>query len=228
MAKRGGQSSGSRGRPSKKQHGEQEDDESEAMVVDGKGKGKGKGHHKITHQDMASAFPSVVKATLSTLQSVREVESVLFDVALLDKEAPTILAMKTATTEWMTKVTANGQGHGLGPPHLAAWEALAASLIELDIGAANKTALREHLEAFKVLTMIEKGIAVRLCKVKRTFDPLKVRLIISLRGSLEPLRPTVISALVQAGASMKAGRAPAGNLERKLQQMLEKWKISTE
>ncbi len=214
-----------------KKNKEASEDPIESDAEGGKGSsGKGKGKQKTNKYQLdlkavSRAMPVVVKATLSSLQANREIESVLYDVALTATNTEIPASMKKFTTEWNKKVKESGSGHGLGPPHLAAWEGFLVALMAGDIGASNKVVINQILEAYKTATPEQAGLDVRLCRCKKTFNPEKVRIIISVRGSLEQHRHTLRESLKQLGAELKSGRAPPSGLERSLQEMLEEWKI---
>lgn len=181
--------------------------------------------YRVTVKEMEAAMPVIVKATLSSLQSNRDLEAVLLDVGLLERGSKVATAMKQATTEWSEKVKESGKGHNHGPPHLSAWEALLRSLIGEEIGAANRKLMQEAYDKYKEQTLEQKSLDVRLCRLKKTYDKDKVKIQLALRGQLEHLRGTVREAMKQAGCELKSGRAPMGGLERKLQEMLENWQI---
>ena len=198
-----------------KKGGNQDEAEDEAMVAT----------YKVTPTAAASALPLVVKATLSCMQANRDYESILVDVGLVAKDSNLVKKMKQATTEWNEQVKRDGKSHQHGPPHLRAWAALLLALTEEDVGAANKQLIQKAHASFQEMTSEEKGLNVRMCRMKKCYDKNLMKLQFAVRGSLEALRGTVRGALAQCKVDMKSGRAPATALERKLQDLLEEWQL---
>jgi len=216
---------------SKAKHGknhEHEDDESTEPPQEARASGAGQSSttkYKVDHKELSKAQPVIVKGILSCLQSSRELESIMIDVVILPAESPVVARMKHFTKQWSVKVKEAGQGHGLGPPHLSAWEGMLESLGEGDIGQANKTVVQEILAEFRSATPQQTSLTIRMCRAKPTYDKTKVKLMMAVRGQLESKRHNLLEALRQLSGEIKSGRAPPTGLERSLQEMLEKWAI---
>ena len=117
-----------------------------------------------------------------------------------------------------------GEGEGPQLRVLPAWEALLGSLLEEEIGALNKTKLKELHSSMIELTMEEKLLHIRTCRFKKAYDPDKLKLVVAVRGAVEPYRVHLVVALGQVGAEVKQGRAPPGGMERAIQNLITRWK----
>ena len=134
-----------------------------------KGRGKGKRRQKLTQSQVDEAIPLQAKAVSSCMQSDRDQEAVLFEVAMVDAQAAIPVKMREATKKWQEAMEEKGKGHNLGPPFLPAWEALLGSLLEEEIGAPNKTKLKELHSSMVELTMEEKLLHIRTCRPKKAY-----------------------------------------------------------
>ena len=206
-----GATGGKKGRASKEE-GQEEDEEMEIK-------------YKLTAAAVASGLPIIVKATLSCLQANRDYESILIDVGLVAKDTNIVKKMKKSTNEWSELVQKDGKGHQHGPPHLRAWGALLLALIDEDIGAVTKEKLTEAHQEFEEMTVEQKGLDVRLCRLRKCYDKTLLKLQFAVRGNQETLRGVIRTSLTQCKVDMKSGRAPTTAMERKLQEMLENWQI---
>jgi hypothetical protein len=202
-----------KGRASKEKEEGQEEDENMEIK------------YKLTPAAVASGLPIIVKATLSCLQASRDYESILIDVGLVSKDTNIVKKMKKSTSEWSELVQKDGKGHQHGPPHLRAWGALLLALIDEDIGAMNKEQLTKAHREFEEMTVEQKGLDVRLCRLRKCYDKTLLKLQFAVRGNQETLRGVIRNSLTQCKVDMKSGRAPTTAMERKLQEMLENWQI---
>ncbi len=73
------------------------------------------------------------------------------------------------------------------------------------------------------MTEIDRQLTVRACRVKSTYDPKKVRLVLAVKGEFEQFRQSLTHSLIQTGAEYKTGRAPTGAMERAIQDLLKSW-----
>jgi len=188
-------------------------------------KGKGKGTKKLTQEQVGAAMPLVLKAVSHSLLSVRELEAVAYDVVLLIAESPILNLMRVKTKQWTEEAQKRGKNHGLGPPHLSAWEGLLEGLLApgMEIGAVNRANIVKLAEHTKGLEEGEKMLLVRYCRAKTTYNKETAKLVLALRGEFEQYRAPLLRALEQAGGEAKAGRAPRGGMERALQKFLDEW-----
>lgn len=150
-------------------------------------KQKAKRYKKITAGKAANIVPTLVKAVAQTMSRTSELESVAYDAVLFTRSCPVLDKVKEMTSSWAAAVAAKGKGHGLGPPHLQAWEGLCVGLLAdgLEIGMANRESLRGYREKMAEMSTEELGLAVRHCKAKPGYEMGHVKLVLSLRGDLE-------------------------------------------
>ena len=164
------------------------------------------------------------------MSRTRELEAVAFDVLLFTKVSPLLDSVKKKTTEWSKIVKERGRGHGQGPPHLRAWVGLCEGLLEtgLEIGMTNREQLTKYHQQYKDMPPEEQALAVRYCRSKPGFEKGHMKLIVALRGSLEDMRPHLVSALAQAGGELKTGRAPRSGVDRAFQNFLDNLEVEEE
>eukprot|EP00972_Heterocapsa_arctica_P111307 16387454-Heterocapsa_arctica.AAC.1 len=92
--------------------------------------------------------------------------------------------MKKKTKQWGDEVQKKSNEHGLGPPHLQAWEGLLEGLLApgLEIGAANRVDLLKLKEINNKMDEGEKSLVVRHCRAKTTYNKEIGKLVFSIRG----------------------------------------------
>ena len=83
--------------------------------------------------------------------------------------------------------------------------------------------LKKLMDVETSLPEIDRQLAVRACRIKTTYDPAKVRLVLAIRGEYKQYRNCITHALIQTGAEYKTGRAPTGTMERAIQDLLKTW-----
>ncbi len=164
----------------------------------------------------------LAKGVAHCLQQGREHESVLYDVVLVPSDNTVPKEMKVETQKWDKDVKAKGKGHGCGPPHLRAWSGLIAGLMKSDVGARNKERLLELEKLTSEATAMERDLMIRACKAKVCYDKDMTKIAIALQGKAEPYRDLIVGCLEQIGGSRKSGRAPPSNLERSIQNLIDK------
>jgi hypothetical protein len=174
-----------------------------------KGTGKGKKKHRVTVEHTKEALPLILKVCSQLSQANQEAEGALYDVVLTDKTSAVHQAM---TKEWSEQVKAEGSGHNRGSPHLQAWWGLLEGLADSEIGARNKEAIRTITELCKRLQdQHNLSMDVRACRIRKAYDPDKVKLTLALCGALELHRAPIMQSLGQlVGTKILSGRAPAG------------------
>ena len=185
----------------------------------------GQRRHKPPKNAFEQTGPLLAKATSFLLQSAREVDSILLDMVIVPADHAVATAMKAKTKEWSDQVKEAGKAHALGPPHLSAWVGCLAALEKLDIGAKNKTSLKDMQADLDEMQKTSVPMCVRACRVKQTYDKTKVKIILAVRGDLEKYRPAIVDSFVQVGADYKCGRAPPSAMERAIQDLLSSWAV---
>ena len=161
----------------------------------------------------------MIKCILQTVQGLRDVSGVVLDVCLV----PAISRLVELTRQQggrYARATSVG-GHGLGPPQIYAFAAVLSFLAELPTASA---ADARNLSTFGLRSIDRRCDLVRMCKCAKLFDQTKRKLVMAFGHGPEALalRSRVLEVLgAVEGIEMKWGRAPAGNLERRLQGFLE-------
>ena len=211
------------GMPQRKKGKGEDEEMEEDSAKDG---GNNKQHKKMTQKQMAEAMPLLLKANCFLLQGQRELEAVVMDVLLIPTSLALVAKVKEATKEWAAKVKEEGKGHKLGPPYLTVFNTMLPWLSEQDTGAKNKKEIADYVKENQELAVDDQLMFVRSCRLKRAYDPEQQKLVFALRSTaaMESLRKVLVDGFVQLGGSFKTGRAPAGGMERKLQEILNNMK----
>ena len=149
----------------------------------------------------------------------------MIDVGMISTDTEIVKKIRKSTAQWSEEVRKDGKGHQHGPPHLRAWAAMLLALIDEDIGGVNKEKLKLAHTTFEEHTMDQKGMDVRMCRLRKCYDKTKLKLQFAVRGEAEQLRGIIRMSLTQCKVDMKSGRAPSSAMERKLQEMLGSWQI---
>ena len=163
----------------------------------------------------------LMKMMLQAHQSRRSLEGILLDTFILPADSQEVTSISEQTLAYDKKVKAAGRGHSLGSPHLYAWMGLISSLVKRGekIGSATAERIAGYKAKMEEQSLEELADEVRLCKVDKVYSENMKRLTMSVERS--GIRLDVIKALTELKAVRKQGRAPAGHMERELQQWLE-------
>ena len=127
------------------------------------------------------------------------------------------------TQAYQSKVKGN-KNHGLGPPHVYAYQGFLGGLDKHHangLGAKNLTELRELKKRMEEMTWQEAVEEVGIFKVSKVYDKDKRRLTMALAPQLLAERKLLSCCLDQLGWVKKEGKAPPSHMERELQTFLE-------
>ena len=139
---------------------------------------------------------------------------------VIKQEATEYKRPKEQLRAYSDQATAKGNGHGLGPPGVAAFTGLLQALSERGsavrasnaAGVASFKQTRDDLEP-------ERAFDLPHCKLAKVYDPAlcHLELVISVAEHREHVR----GAIGQTGANRLLSQAPSGALERALSAAIE-------
>ena len=150
---------------------------------------------KAFTSDQWQMMTAMLKLVLQTVQFSREFQGILFDVFFL--------------------ASMQGKRYAL-PPHAYVFDALVSWISQLDSATSVDTL---HWKQYQTLSMDEKLELKKMCWIAKLFDPKMKKLVMCSGAGPEAraLRSRLLQVLkAQEGRIWKAGRPPAGNLERLL------------
>ena len=171
---------------------------------------------------------------------MRDVEGVVFTVFEAPDSDNLIEAMARQGQLYAQKVSSEGKGHDLGPPHLYVMSSLlkemakelqnqvqglaAAAAGEEDAKAKlmkdDLKVIQNSLSSWKEMTREERNDLVPFIRVAKMYKSEKKKLIISMSCATEMSKSMrqVVYRLLRSREewSTKSGRAPAGHMEREL------------
>ena len=211
-----GEQDGQKGRRKKKsQPGGTEDDVAIGGTFSGQ-KGSAKGANKSTDAKLHNA---VLKTLCVLCQQVREVRGAVFMCWMIKQEAPEYKKPKEQLRAFSE--LAATEGHGLGPPGIAAFTGLLQALSERGstMGAANAAGVANLKQTWDDMEPEGAFDLVPHCKLATVYDPAlsRLELVISVAQHREHIR----GALAQTGANRLLGQAPSGALQRALSAAIE-------
>ena len=177
---------------------------------------KKKGQALKLNNGVKQLLKDILKSVLSVQQAQRSLDSVVFDVILVEETNPAAIGM----AEQGRAYAAVQDKSNIGSPHLFVFGGLLQAVVGAGekIGQANLLALTKALEEYGLAEQEEKGEMILFAKMERTFKPNIKRVILSIERA--PFRRFLINALQQLGGERRQGRAPRGAQERGLEQWL--------
>jgi len=185
-----------------------------------------KDKYSVKHPANRATMEILLKAVLQVFQRLRDVESILLEVYLVNKDCPVAKDLTEEIGNYERAVRAAGKGHSYGQPHKHLYLRLLESLSQQDkVLPEIRTQLKAEYERLNALDKDEadKQIlqVVQLLRITKTFKSDTKRVLLS--QTRNPLQMHITEALVQCGLDRKWGRAPRGALEDEL----EKWLTRT-
>ena len=165
----------------------------------------------------------MMKSQLRMEQRVREIEGALMMTFVGKAEDLMLNEISCQTQAYQAKVKGQ-KNHGLGPPHVYAFQGFIAGLVkhhEAGIGQKNLgeiQMLKAKLEDMKWEEVLEEVLVFRVSKV---YDKEKRRITLMLAAHLRDTTKLVGACLEQIGWEKKEGKAPPSHMERELQAFLE-------
>ena len=160
----------------------------------------------------------MMKQVLKNSQTCREIVSCIAEVVTIQADGAECKGMRLQTAAYQQKVE---QGEPpMFPPHLVAFAGLLDAIVEkgeVTVGSSWKDVkfMKDEYDNFDTDHRID---MCKMCKNEKMFrtDLRKVSLVI-----VHPRCERLLEALVALGAQRKMGKAPAGYMERDLQEWLQ-------
>ena len=217
--------------------GEEGEDSSKALKGISRAVGKKSAHERAEGSTAASSVPSekkkvtevmkqhktlfslIIKQILANTQADRDAMQILYDVYLSGAEIPPIQLATQQNTLYNKKVQKAGKGHSLGPPFVYTALGLFAGVLQITPEGAKKEEIKNILKTYKELSLEEKVDILKFCRIVKTFDSSKKKLVLSWGpGQMaQEFRSSIMGALANAeNMDYKVGRPPAGCMEREL------------
>lgn len=184
--------------------------------------------YKAPVNSFANAGPLLAKATSNLLQNSREADSIVYDVALLTRDHEVVKAMKEATAQWNTKIEEASSGTALpGPRTFLLGRGTPAARSPSRQRRARQAGHPRQGRRTSVDGRHDRDAARAHREVVpgegHVHQRERARLAYALRPPLDGCRETLVNSLLQIGGGPKVRRAPAGGVERDLDQWSGSW-----
>lgn len=200
-----------------------------------KGGGRGSGGTKRGDPDLYRILPAIAKLTLQNTQHIRALDSVMYEVHIINAKHKIVEETRQYTKDYQDEVTkvkkAKGDLAAMGPPHLAAWEGyMTGAILDLRRIATTSqpaTASRmielavyyeQQLPKWHELGMDEAIDYIPYFRLSKTYKPETMKIVAHIRRAEDMLKLKETMLLV--GAQRRPGQAPPGALERVIQKAL--------
>ena len=105
-------------------------------------------NYKPVKSNQATINIILSKATLQTMQNVRDLLSAVWQYTII-KKSTVVATMKAVGTDYDAKVKEKKKGHGLGPPCIGAFAALLDALVDLGTGKSANNHTRSSATSAK-------------------------------------------------------------------------------
>jgi len=166
----------------------------------------------------------LLKSTLQNMQNIRDLLCFLWQYTIA-KTTSIVKKMKAAGQKYDTAVKEKRKGHGLGPPCLAAFEALLLALVELGhevIGEQPHQTLSAYHTTYLDMNVNDKTTVVGICAFRKlTKEPLNLRLMVMVGPDMpDVVRRDLRKAMDNTEAVMLLGKPAASGLEYIAQDIL--------
>ena len=165
-----------------------------------------------------SLISLIIKQVLANTQSERDTMQILYDVYLANAEQAPVAVAAGQNTLYNTKLQKKGKGHNLGPPFI--WTSLGLLVGIKKIAPPNaQEAVQMIIDDYKKASLEEKCDILRFCRIVKTFDPNRKKVVLSWGPSpkAQEYRSTVMGILCSLeNWEYKVGRPPPGHMEREL------------
>ena len=155
----------------------------------------------------------MVKQLLQTTQISRELQGIITEVFILDAEEEICKSMRAQTVAY-------SRDQPKGPPHIYAAAGLINTICLMtkeQLGEISLNKLTELKKDYDQATITERSEMVRHCQLHTLFRQDRRKVTIVLRHQFAE---EITKAMVLRGAEQKFGKAPAGYMERELQEWL--------
>lgn len=118
-------------------------------------------------EDSDTVGPSVLKVLLADAQAVRELQSCVLSVLILEKAHPVAASIEKASQDYRVVVQANKPEHGLGPPHIHRVVALMEQIVALTTEHKQEQQwIAETLQEIKTQPLAEGLTIAKVCRVR--------------------------------------------------------------
>jgi len=161
------------------------------------------------------------KQALQNTMDLKAVKAILFRGWLMPTKLNVVDICRQYTKDYAEK-TKNNKGHNLGTPDMWVWRAFLTATIEALEGDGDVSEdlelLKRHAVQCTPALLKNKVPHARLAKTAKDEEK---RLEIHVVEELTPVLDVIGKYLVSRGAREIAGKPPKGDLERKMQQILD-------
>ena len=173
--------------------------------------------------ELKAVLTLMLKTQLRGEQRLRELEGITMMTFVGAASAGFLNEVSCQTQTYQTRVKGK-KDHGLGPPHIYAFQGFLGGLERHhsnELGSKNLGELKELKKKTEEMTWKEVAEVVGIFKVSKVYDKEKKRLTIALAPHLLAERKLLSNCLDQLGWDKKEGKAPPSHMERELQSFLE-------
>ena len=164
----------------------------------------------------------MLKQILRNTQDNRDLMGVLFETWL--GPAASLVATMAKQQNLRYSTGARSRGHGLGPPHLYTFAGTLGALAVQAKETPSAAEAQGNLDTYSNKAMLDKSEIIKFCRLTPLFEKSKIRITMSFGVGMEAqaCRNSLVKMLsATEGFEYKAGRAPAGYMERELGQWLQ-------
>jgi len=163
------------------------------------------------------AISSLMKQTLKNSQLLRMLMGVVLEVFMVKTESQEAINMRKQTVAYSKLLETKDD---LGPPNIYAFAGLIDSLVSRADEMNKETAddLANFKRFYDKADKEQRADLVRHCQLERVYRADLKKIVFAVRHNIQE---AVAKALTTLGAERKQGRAPAGYLERDLQEWVE-------
>ena len=181
-------------------------------------KDKDKAKPKNKEKDLINVL---TKLTLQNTQSIRDLQAAEYKFFLAKAASPAAAAIQAAGKSYHDKVTQLGREHKLGPPAVHQLTALIKVLMTDPSAPVEPKNIIQKYWADRVLQIPPEVLAqdVPVFRMRKTRVKEKVKIYFKLSDPV--IEEAVVKCMVALGGEHRVGAAPAGELERVAQKLLE-------
>ena len=202
-------------------------------IMPGKGEdaagSAGPGEAEQVDQDFVSA---VAKLLLWNTQLMRDVVAVTFVTMIVDTDTEPVARALARGQQYHEIVTREGKEHKRGPPHVIIFKEYVDTLVSLLEAKAkaepqnlaaheNGVALHQYMNGYNKLPLEQKITYVKIFKIQRVRAEGKKKLIMNMKTE-DILKPMIWASETLCAAEVKYGTMPKTNLERQVQQHIDR------
>ena len=175
------------------------------------------------NSELKGLLTLMLKSQLRMEQRVREIEGALM-LTFVGKADDLLLNEVSCQTQAYQAKVKGQKNHGLGPPHVYAFQGCIAGLVkhhEAGIGLKNLGEVQKLKTRLEEMSWTEVAEEVLIFRVSKVYDKEKRRITLMLAAHLRDTSKLMGTCLEQVGWEKKEGKAPPSHMERELQAFLE-------